>query len=62
MKNLLTIKEASELLSVSTETLRRWDNQGKLKAVRVGDRKGVGDRRYCLDNIKKYLKKRKQHV
>ena len=62
MKKLLTIKEAAELFSVSTETLRRWDNQGKLKAVRVGERRGVGDRRYRLDNIKKYLKKRGQHV
>jgi len=56
MKKLLTIQEAAELLKVSTETLRRWDNQGKLKAVRVGDRKGVGDRRYRQEDIKKYLK------
>ncbi|MGD9129270.1 MAG: helix-turn-helix domain-containing protein [Candidatus Woesebacteria bacterium] len=56
MKKLLTIKEAAELLKVNTETLRRWDNQGKLKAVRIGSRKGVGDRRYRQEDIKKYLK------
>lgn len=56
MKKLLTIQETSELLSVSTETLRRWDNEGKLKAVRVGSRRGVGDRRYRQKDIEEYLK------
>lgn len=40
---LLTIKKASELLGVTPLTLRRWDKNGRLKAVRVGSR---GDRRY----------------
>ena len=31
---LITIKEASEILGVNPETLRRWDNAGKLKAKR----------------------------
>lgn len=37
MKNFrdyITIKEASELLGVSTKTLRRWDFQGKVKSIR----------------------------
>lgn len=37
MKNLsdfATIKEAAELLGVSTETLRRWDRAGKLTTKR----------------------------
>lgn len=33
-KDYLTIKEASKLLGVSAPTLRRWDNSGKLKALR----------------------------
>jgi DNA (cytosine-5)-methyltransferase 1 len=34
MKNYLTLSEASELLGKSKETLRRWDREGKLTAVR----------------------------
>jgi DNA (cytosine-5)-methyltransferase 1 len=34
MKEYLTISEASELLGKSKETLRRWDREGKLTAVR----------------------------
>ena len=35
MKNgLTTVKEASELLGVSIQTIRRWDKVGKLKSVR----------------------------
>ena len=31
---LLTIKAAAELLGVSEQTLRRWDEAGKLRAKR----------------------------
>jgi excisionase family DNA binding protein len=31
---ILTIKAAAELLGVSEQTLRRWDNAGKLRARR----------------------------
>lgn len=34
MNDLLTISEAAELLGKSKETLRRWDREGKLLAVR----------------------------
>lgn len=34
MKDFYTISEASELLGKNKETLRRWDNEGKLVAVR----------------------------
>jgi excisionase family DNA binding protein len=40
---LISLKEAARILSTHPETLRRWDNSGKLKAVRVGSRK---DRQY----------------
>lgn len=33
-KRIFSLKEASQILSVSTETLRRWDNKGKLKSIR----------------------------
>lgn len=45
---LLKIREAAEMLSVNPETLRRWDRQGKLKAIRVGSRR---DRRYRQQDI-----------
>lgn len=34
MKNYLTLAETSELIGKSKETLRRWDNEGILNAVR----------------------------
>ena len=34
MKEYLTLTEASELIGKSKETLRRWDREGKLSAVR----------------------------
>lgn len=33
-KNLITVKEAAELLGVTPLTLRNWDKSGKLKALR----------------------------
>ena len=33
-KEFITIKEASEILGVSKDTLRRWDKAGKLKTSR----------------------------
>ena len=48
---LIKLREAADMLGVNPETLRRWDKQGILKAVRVGRRK---DRRYHLDDIKKF--------
>ena len=33
-KEFITIKDAAEILSVSRDTLRRWDKAGKLKTKR----------------------------
>ena len=33
-KRIFTLQETSQILSVSTTTLRRWDNGGKLKSIR----------------------------
>ena len=35
-KDVITIKEAAEMLGVSMQTLRRWDESGKLIAIRPG--------------------------
>ena len=34
MNDYITLAEVSELVGKSKETLRRWDNEGKLSAVR----------------------------
>jgi excisionase family DNA binding protein len=48
----LRIGEAAKLLGISKMTLRRWDNQGLLKALKMGAR---GDRRYRKEDILKVL-------
>ena len=55
LEELLTLKQAAKILNVSPQTLRRWDQQGILKAVRIGKRKGVGDRRYRKKDIEDYI-------
>lgn len=44
MSKLVTIEKAAEILGVSTQTLRRWENEGRLTPERT---KG-GHRRYDL--------------
>lgn len=56
LPKLLNIRQAAEVLNVHVETLRRWDNKGKLPAIKVNDR---GDRRYKQADIESYLDKRK---
>ena len=34
IKRYLTVKEVADLLGVTTLTIRNWDKQGKLKAIR----------------------------
>ena len=53
LPKLLTIQQAADVLHVHPETLRRWDRQGRLKAVRVGTRQNLGDRKYRLDDIER---------
>lgn len=56
LPKLLRIKEAAEILNVHPETLRRWDEKGRLKAIRIGTRRRVGDRRYDPKDIEAILK------
>lgn len=48
----LTLKEVTSLLKVHENTLRNWDNNGTLKAVRIGGRK---IRRWKKDDVLKFL-------
>ncbi len=49
---LIGIRQAAEMLDVNPETLRRWDKEGKLPAIKVSKR---GDRRYKLEDIQKFI-------
>jgi len=57
---LLTLKETAKILKVHPATLRRWDKQGILKAVRIGSRRGVGDRRYKKKSIEVYISRKRK--
>lgn len=43
---LLTLEQTAQILGVSKWSLRKWDNEGKFKAVRVGSH-----RRYRKDDV-----------
>jgi len=43
MENLITIKQASDLIGLSTATLRLYIKSGKLKAFRLGHHKVLVD-------------------
>lgn len=55
LPELLKINQVAKVLNVTATTLRRWDKSGKLKAIRVGTRRGVGDRRYRREDIIKIM-------
>ena len=57
LPELLTIAQVAKILNVHITTLRRWDKIGKLKAIRVGTRSGVGERRYHREEIIKLITK-----
>ena len=50
---ILTLKETAKYLRVHSNTLRNWDNQGILKAIRYGKR---GDRRYRKEDVINFIK------
>ena len=51
---ILTLQQACEILNCHPNTLRNWDNQVILKAIRFGKR---GDRRYRKSDVLAVLKK-----
>ncbi len=48
----LTLKEVTGLLKVHENTLRNWDREGRLKAIRIG---GRNIRRWKKDDVLKFL-------
>jgi excisionase family DNA binding protein len=51
-EEIVTLKEACEILHCHPNTLRKWDNKGILKAIRFGTRR---DRRYKKIDILRIL-------
>ena len=51
-EDLVTIKDAAEILGVSADTLRRWDKSGKLSPTAVSD---AGYRLYSKSQIEVFL-------
>lgn len=47
---LLTLEQTAQILGVSKWSLRKWDNDGKFKAVRVGTH-----RRYRKEDVIKAM-------
>lgn len=45
---LLTIAQTAQILNISPWTLRKWDKEKKLVALRIGSRR---DRRYKKEDI-----------
>lgn len=56
-KNLLTISQATKILNIHPDTLRRWEKKGKVKSIRVLSR---GHRRYRSSDILKIIKEKTQ--
>jgi excisionase family DNA binding protein len=55
---MLTVREVALLLSIHVNTVRRWSDQGKIKATRISQR---GDRRFKLEEIKRFLAEMNSH-
>lgn len=49
---LLTIREVASFLRVSPLTVKRWEQRGQMKSIRINSR---GDRRYTRDEIDRIL-------
>jgi excisionase family DNA binding protein len=52
---LLGIREVADIFGVDISTVRRWDEAGHLRSVRVGDR---GHRRFRQADIRRLLDQR----
>jgi len=49
---MLTVREVASLLGIHANTVRRWSEEGKLRAFRIAKR---GDRRFKREDINRFL-------
>ena len=56
---MLTTSEVADILNVHINTVRRWSNQGSLKAYQLGPR---GDRRFRREDIDEFLAGHRNHL
>ncbi len=54
---LLTVKEVAKMIHVHPHTLRRWSDEGLIKAYRISRR---GDRRFKLEDVQSFLSEQNQ--
>jgi excisionase family DNA binding protein len=52
IRPMLTVREVAELLHIHTNTVRRWSDQGVLRAYRIAHR---GDRRFRREDVAHFL-------
>lgn len=52
IQKLISLNEATKILSVHANTLRNWEKAGLILPVRIGRRR---DRRYTLESIRKFF-------
>jgi excisionase family DNA binding protein len=59
MQDMLTVREVARLFHIHPNTLRRWSNDGRIKAYRITPR---GDRRFKREEITRFLAELNGHV
>ncbi len=52
IRPMLTVREVARLLHIHSNTVRRWSDQGLIKAYRITRR---GDRRFRREDIANFL-------
>jgi excisionase family DNA binding protein len=52
LDKLLKIKDVAEILNIHPSTIRRWSEQGKIEAYRIGNR---GDRRFRQSAVDRFI-------